>query len=153
MKTKIILTLILLTVLNTAKAQDKNYSKLKSLKIGYITQVLNLKPEEAQVFWPIYNKHQDSIIFLRKNESRNLMNKVKEANGVKNLSEAEADKILSQFLVLENKIQSEKNEMYNELKGVISSKKLLKLHRAENDFNRKILQRLRKEKAKQNRKE
>ena len=30
---------------------------LESLKIGYLTQRMNLTPEEGQRFWPIYNQY------------------------------------------------------------------------------------------------
>ncbi len=31
--------------------------RLQSLEIAHITKELNLKPEEAQKFWPLYNKY------------------------------------------------------------------------------------------------
>ena len=35
--------------------------RLETLKIGYITQKLNLNPEEAQRFFPIYNQYAAEI--------------------------------------------------------------------------------------------
>ncbi len=122
--------------------------QLKSLKIGYITQTLNLTPNEAQSFWPIYNKHQDKIHYLRKNEQRKLIIKVKNSGGIESISEDNAEKLINKFIEIENQIQAEQTSMYIELKGVISAKKILKLYQAETEFNRKILQRLRKEKEK-----
>ena len=31
-------------------------ARMKSEKIGFLTSEMGLTPEEAQVFWPIYNK-------------------------------------------------------------------------------------------------
>jgi hypothetical protein len=39
----------------TIRAQNGN--RLEALKIAYITNKLNLSPEEAQKFWPIYNQY------------------------------------------------------------------------------------------------
>jgi hypothetical protein len=39
----------------TIRAQNGN--RLEALKIAYITNRLNLTPEEAQKFWPIYNQY------------------------------------------------------------------------------------------------
>ena len=40
-----------------APAQKKhNGERAQAEKIGYITQRLQLTPEEAQVFWPVYNE-------------------------------------------------------------------------------------------------
>jgi hypothetical protein len=35
----------------------QNGNQLPALKIAYITNRLNLSPEEAQKFWPIYNEY------------------------------------------------------------------------------------------------
>ena len=41
-----------------APAQKKhNGERAQAEKIGYITQRLQLTPEEAQVFWPVYNQY------------------------------------------------------------------------------------------------
>jgi hypothetical protein len=39
----------------TIRAQNGN--RLEALKIAYITNKLNLSPEEAQKFWPVYNQY------------------------------------------------------------------------------------------------
>jgi hypothetical protein len=38
-------------------AHSQNGARLDALKIAYITNKLNLSPEEAQKFWPIYNNY------------------------------------------------------------------------------------------------
>jgi len=42
------------------RAQDGK--RIQTLKIGYLTRQMNLTPEEAQRFWPIYNKYSDDLI-------------------------------------------------------------------------------------------
>jgi len=50
-------------------AQDG--SKLEALKIGYLTRKLNLSPEEAQRFWPIYNQYSEEIRQARQSAIQN----------------------------------------------------------------------------------
>mgnify|MGYP003531372575 FL=1 len=40
------------------KKQDEKpfREKVEATKVAYFTKKLNLTPEEAQVFWPVYNK-------------------------------------------------------------------------------------------------
>ena len=40
-------------------------ARLEAYKIAYITKRLNLTPEEAQKFWPIYNKYTTDMRALR----------------------------------------------------------------------------------------
>jgi hypothetical protein len=57
-----------------ATAQDDpkgEGGRVEALKIAYLTRKLNLSTEEAQRFWPIYNKYSDEIrkvqLDMRKN--------------------------------------------------------------------------------------
>lgn len=55
---KILLILILsLPMLASAQDNSQRENKLESLEIAFLTRELNLSPEEAQKFWPVYNKY------------------------------------------------------------------------------------------------
>ena len=151
---KILLILFSILLFTTqTNAQKGKSDQLKNLKIGYITEVLELTSDEAQYFWPIYNDHQDKIHKLRKNNRRELMEQIKSSEEIDAISEKEAEKILNEFMAIENEIHAEQSKMYLELREVISVKKVLKLHRAENEFNRKIIQRLRRDKEESRKKQ
>ena len=52
------------------KAQDGDDTraeKIQALKIAFITQKLQLTPDEAQKFWPIYNQYDNEIRSLQPN--------------------------------------------------------------------------------------
>ncbi|MBS1669626.1 MAG: hypothetical protein JST58_19815 [Bacteroidetes bacterium] len=51
--------------------QQPNGNRLESLKIAYITKRLNLSPEEAQRFWPVYNQYASEIRSVRKEANLN----------------------------------------------------------------------------------
>lgn len=41
--------------------QGRNGGRVEALKIAFITRKLDLTPEEAQKFWPIFNKYSDEL--------------------------------------------------------------------------------------------
>ena len=59
MKRITIMAAIALLAISTMHAQPKQgnwQEKMMSEKIAFITMELELTPEEAQVFWPVYNQ-------------------------------------------------------------------------------------------------
>lgn len=50
------------TVAGISQEDDKrDGGRIQALKIAYLTRKLNLSTEEAQKFWPVYNKYADEI--------------------------------------------------------------------------------------------
>jgi hypothetical protein len=49
----------------------QNGQRLYALKIAYITKRLDLSPDEAQKFWPIYNQYAEEINRTRQDAIRN----------------------------------------------------------------------------------
>jgi hypothetical protein len=64
----------------TAVAQDdfnnKGGGRLEAYKIAYLTKKLNLSAEEAQKFWPIYNKYVTEISQISRRMKRPNMDEV-----------------------------------------------------------------------------
>ena len=52
-------------VVNAQKKGDNEENKIQALKIAFITQKLSLTSEEAQKFWPVYNKYSGEVQNLR----------------------------------------------------------------------------------------
>ena len=63
MKKIILLILLYGGFLFSAAAQDEQHDggRLQAYKIAFLTKKLNLTPEEAQKFWPIYNQYMGEI--------------------------------------------------------------------------------------------
>lgn len=148
MRTKItfIFTLLLFVGLavNSQENKENRANRIKSLKVSYITEQLNLTPEEAEKFWPIYNERQDKIHKLHNVENRKLRKELQDKTNLENMSDADAEEMLNKLLKLDKDILAEKSAMFSDLNQILPPKKLLKLHKAENDFNRKILEQYRK---------
>ncbi|HJU45533.1 MAG TPA: hypothetical protein VJ647_02065, partial [Chitinophagaceae bacterium] len=50
--------------------------KLEAVKIGYITQKLNLTPEEAQRFFPVYNQYVAEIKEVNRDQKQNKLSEL-----------------------------------------------------------------------------
>ncbi|MGK0252641.1 MAG: Skp family chaperone for outer membrane protein [Mariniflexile sp.] len=110
-----------------------NRDKIKTLKIAYITEQLNLSEKEAQQFWPIYNNFEEENSNLR----RQGYSARKKAD-LNTISEEDALILLKEMRMNENKRQSLQNDFIDRLTKVISAKKIIMLHKIEDDFKRKM---------------
>ena len=142
MKNKIF-TIILLFVSISTFAQlekEKGYTKkisekLKALKVAHITEQLDLTKKEAEVFWPIYNAHEEEKDALRKFSVERRKEKKAE-----NLSENEAKKLLFDMIENEKKRNDLENKYINDLLKFLPAKKIITLYRAEHSFKRKMIE-------------
>lgn len=136
---KIILILLFITTVNTLFAQQFR-QKIYLLKTSHITNSLNLTPQEAEKFWPIYNLYSDKIHELKFELEGNLDKKLLKNGDLNTVSDSEAENYLNNSLKIEQEIVTQKIKMKNELAKIISAKKIILLQKAEKDFNRKMLQ-------------
>lgn len=129
-------------------AQGKHFEekkdKIKSLKIAFLTTELNLNPDEAAKFWPIYNAFEDNQFELRRQKMKSFFKK--EDNDLNKLTDKEASALLAKMESNEDEMRQLQKKLITNLKGVISPVKIIKLKKAEEDFNKKLLQQFRDKK-------
>ena len=144
MKTRFIYPLVFLLISSLSFAQDykERREKVKALKVAFITEKLELTTEEAQKFWPIYNAFDEKQAELRHEKMRAILNRFKPGN-VENLSEKEASTLLIQMEKIEEDLFNLRRKFIKDLQGVVSAKKIIKLKKAEEDFNRELLKQMR----------
>lgn len=107
------LTVGLATVAQDGGTEKKNPGgRVEALKIAYLTQKLNLSTEEAQKFWPIYNKYAAEI---RKTRSDGRLNKETE-------------------IEIEEKILGIRKKYNGEFTKALSPEKVNAFFKAEKDF-------------------
>ena len=138
MKKYIFIITLFLTLSYTANAQ-KGRERIKALKATYITNAIDLTSAEAEKFWPIYNEYSTKINTLKMNMN-NGARKMKQFNNLDQLTDKEAENMLSNRMKQEKDILKLKINQIEALRKVISAKKIMKLQKAEGDFNRKLLQ-------------
>jgi hypothetical protein len=123
---------------NKGDRRQERLERMESLKIAYITKELNLTSEESQVFWPVYNKHNERLKEIRSS--------IKPKRKGEDMTEAEADRIIQQYVQSEYDKAKVHEEMINELKPIIGSKRVIKLFKVESKFKKEILKRTEKRK-------
>ncbi|WP_166381865.1 MULTISPECIES: sensor of ECF-type sigma factor [unclassified Polaribacter] len=141
---KKIITLICITLFCTLtlSAQDSKGSKekIKALKVSYLTEKLNLTPSEAEKFWPIYNAYSKEQYSLRYTLRHEIKTAMKDKEGETNcLTENDAEKLVLLKLTTDQKTYESQKIFINNIKKVISYKKIVQLQVAEMEFGRKLM--------------
>lgn len=142
MKKYIVILILFITSLNSygqRKHNKETREKIKSLKVAFLSQKLELSPDEAEKFWPSYNKHEAKKDLL-KNKGREEYKKIfRQKDNSKIISETEAKNFVLFKLDSEKKILAENEEFVLELSKFLSYKKIIKLHTLEREFSRELM--------------
>jgi hypothetical protein len=111
--------------------------KLQAARIAFITSRLDLKPGQAEKFWPVYNQFND-------NREGNLkeMSKLSDLRSGE-VSESEAKKRIEQRFEIQRRMLAEEEKYMAEMSKIISYNQILKLHGIARDFTRTVYQRQR----------
>ncbi len=141
----VVILLLLATVAPSAFAQNntedqkrEQHEKIEAARIAHITSKLNLSPEQAQKFWPVYNEFSGKRDALRK-KHREIMHAVR----AKEPTAAEAQQAIDHHLKTEREEAVLAEEYYgNKFKSVLNSVQMLKLMQAEYEFKKMLLERL-----------
>jgi Spy/CpxP family protein refolding chaperone len=151
MKIKNILPIILFLVSFSFYAQggktDEKREKIKAYKVSFLTTELELTTAEAEKFWPIYNAFDDKQFELRHQKMKTYLERLDD-DKVNSISEKEAAALLAQMESTDKEIYLLREKYNSNLKKILSAKKILKLKKSEDDFNRKLLKQYRDKAAK-----
>lgn len=123
----------------TAQKTNQSREKIKSLKIAYLTEQLNLTSKEAEVFWPIYNAHDEKINALRFAIRKNLKNLREQFLDPNSVSEKKAKSSIDFKLKTDEKILQEQNEFIGKITKILGYKKTIQLQFAEMEFGRNLM--------------
>ncbi len=142
MKKIVLLICVAFTTL-CSTAQNGPRERIKAFKVAYITEKLDLSSKDAQQFWPIYNNHEATIEKLKKQE-RKIIRAIKEINNSQSeLSDQQAEDFLNTYLDAEEQKSKSQKKLIVDLKKIMSNEKILKLLKAEADFSKRILEKIR----------
>ncbi|KAF2333747.1 sensor of ECF-type sigma factor [Flavobacterium daemonense] len=145
MKIKNILPILLFLVSFSFYAQgktDEKREKIKAYKVSFLTTELELTPTEAEKFWPIYNAYDDKQFELRHQKMKAFLERLNDDN-INSISEKEAAVLIAQMESTDKELYLLREKYNSNLKKILSAKKILKLKKCEDDFNRKLLKQYR----------
>lgn len=118
--------------------------KLKAIKTAYISTELELTPEEATKFWPLYHAFEAKQQEIKQEKWKRYL----DANEgtLTELSAKDAASLLQKIEYSEEITYQERKKFVQNLKEFLPAIKILKLLKAEASFNRKLLQQFRNKK-------
>lgn len=116
MKRFYIILLLFVTLCTSVFSQTEDGKedggRLQAYKIAFLTKKLNLSPEEAQRFWPIYNKYEGEIRSARQELRQNRGTEIE----------------------IEERILSIRKKYNSEFNKALTSEKVNTLFRSEKEF-------------------
>ena len=113
--------------------------KIKAMKVAFLTTELDLTSNEAERFWPLYNTFDDKQFELRHQKMRSYFRRMQGEN-LDKLSEKDASALLDQMEDNEDDLFNLRKKFVSSLREILPAIKIIKLKKAEEDFNRKLLQ-------------
>lgn len=138
MKTNQFILALMLLISFSFYAQGQKKEKVKALKVAYLTENLSLSSSEAEKFWPIYNTYDQKQFELRQEKMKLIKDKV-DSKTLEKLSNKEASAMISQIEDVEDELYQNRKKFMANLKTALSPVKILKLKKAEDDFNKTLL--------------
>jgi len=121
------------------------YEQVQSAKIAFFTTALELTPQEAEKFWPIYNNFwkEREIAHRKIQGSLKVIDKLLDGGTL--TSDGELKRMLEAYVsgfASEGVIQ---RKYFEEFSKVLSTEQVAKLYMAEEDFRIKMIHQLRGE--------
>lgn len=114
--------------------------KMMSEKIAFLTAEMDLTPEEAQAFWPVYNevnKRSDEAMHKVFGTFKALEQALNEGK-----SEKEVQKLLDEYLKALDMQKEANKEAADKYKKVLPAEKVARLYVGEERFRRQHIRRL-----------
>jgi len=144
MRTKIIILLAVSFTLGFSSCkpkQEQSEEMLRVQKIAFFTQKLNLTPQEAELFWPVYNEYWN-----RKNQiiddKRTAMKYC--SKNIEKMADEEVVKYADMYINFQKQESDLLIEFNDKFKRVLPPTKVFKLYQTDYDFKTYLLQQIKK---------
>lgn len=126
----VLLGSFVLVLAQPTQAQDR----IRSLKIAFITEKLNLTPEESEKFWPVYNQYEA--------EQKRIRQKYRSDQDINTLTDQEVERAVLDRFEMEEELIKLKRDYFQKMKAFMAVRKIALLQRSEQEFNRELLKRI-----------
>jgi len=117
---------------------EKKKEKIEAIKVAYITEELELTVAESQAFWPVYNELQSKEHELREKQRANFMSLKKDEE----ISEKELETMIYKMSDIHIAIEELRKSYLDDFIDLLGAKKTLQLMKAEKEFGRRMMERL-----------
>ncbi|TKC07035.1 hypothetical protein [Pedobacter frigoris] len=116
--------------------------EIEAYKIAFLTQKLDLSPEEAKIFWPIYTSWQKQQSDLRKERQQKMIS-FRKISEIENLSDSEVQALIQNDFAMRQRELNLDVIYYRKLKTSLPIKIVGKFYRAQEAFKRELLNKYR----------
>lgn len=110
--------------------------RIESQQVAFITKNLQLTPEEAKVFWPVYEEFKQKKQQLNKDYREKSGKRMQERE---TLTEKEYKELADNLIIQEQRQLDLKKEYHTRFLSVLPSSKVYKLYETERQFKRMLL--------------
>jgi len=129
---------LFLFILNLSWAQGMGPKgpdgRMRSAKVGFITNRVELTPEQAEKFWPLYNQYMDKKEDLHMDQRKSMMEVQQDG-----MTDEEAVKMIAAEMKLREEDTNLDKQFIQEIQKVISPVQAFRLMQADRDFNMEVL--------------
>jgi hypothetical protein len=113
---------------------EKREARLAAFRAEVFTRVLDLSPEEAQQFWPVYNTYTDRREQLQK--------EIRPGKQLDQMSDAEVEEQIKRHFDLKQREIELERDAVQQLRKVLPLRKVAKLPMAEREFRESLVKKL-----------
>jgi hypothetical protein len=141
---KIVIVVAFIGISIVCNAQNRELGgpqkdRIEAFKIAFFTRQMQLTPEEAQLFWPLYNHYQESLDIQKKDRRKSL----RDANEfLDEMSDDEINDLIDNRLKQAELALKERKEFVGQLRKVLPVKKVAQYFRAEELFKKKLMDKM-----------
>lgn len=116
----------------------KRMEQMKAEKVAFLTERLNLLPDVAEKFFPLYNEYSEKQMALGRNKGRfyHIYRHMDEE------TTTDFEKIADEMVAIKEKEARFAKEYHVKFKKVLTSEQLFKLYIAEEEFHKRLLKRI-----------
>jgi len=141
MKKILIIPILCISLCLQLPAQEggKNAEKIEAMKIAFITEKVGLTPEEAKVFWPVFNQFEAEQKNLRK---KHRQDKAAIMDDFSNASDAEIEKMVDGEIIFRQQELDILKKYQPQFKKILPIKKVALLYKAWDDFQKELLKKI-----------
>lgn len=146
MKKVLFILIISFFISGPSFGQEKQAGRIEAEKIAFFTRRMDLTPDEAKLFWPVYNDYASrrNKIRLDRNTLLKYINQNHENIDDKELEES-GDKIIA-YTVEEAMLTKTYHEKFKE---ILPPYKVVRIYQTETQFNKILLEQLRNQRSQQ----
>jgi hypothetical protein len=135
----IFVVLFCLTVAVSHAQPGTKRDKIEALRVSFISQKVNFTPQEAQLFWPLYDEYNDKLESNRKTFRQQFIRNT----NFTTLTDKEAEAYINAELSMKQKEYELYRDYFDKFKKVLPIKKVALLRRAEEEFKKELIKNIR----------